>query len=264
MAKLHAISSAESTLDEPIVRKIGIADLKEALAAGIEDFKAMPTHAFFIVLIYPVLGLFLARMTFGYDVLPLLFPIMSGFALVGPFAAVGLYELSRRRERGQRFSLARASEVLRSPAMGSIVTLGVLLLVVFLIWLATAQWLYRSTFGSSTPTSLAGFLHDVLTTRQGWTLIVLGNIIGLAFSAVTLAISVISFPLLLDRNVSAASAVRTSIRAVAANPGTMALWGLIVAASLIIGFVPLFLGLAIALPVLGHSTWHLYRRVVGA
>jgi len=262
MAKRYAISGADPVLDEPIVRRIGVADLKRALALGIEDFKAMPSHAFFIVLIYPVLGLVLARLTFGYDVLPLLFPIMSGFALVGPFAAVGLYELSRRRERGRELSWTHVSRVLRSPAIGSIVALGVLLLVIFLLWLAAAQGLYRAVFGGSAPASVPAFLHDVFTTREGWILIALGNVVGLVFSAAVLAISVVSFPLLLDRNVSAATAVRTSIRAVAANPGVMALWGAIVAVCLILGFLPLFLGLAVALPVLGHSTWHLYRRVV--
>lgn len=262
MAKLHAVSSVGSTLDEPIVRKIGPADLKEALARGIDDFKAMPTHAFFIALIYPVLGLFLARMTFGYDVLPLLFPLMSGFALLGPFAAIGLYELSRRREAGEDFTWTRASEVLRSPSIGSIVALGVLLLVIFLLWLVTAQIIYRVIFGSYTPASITGFLQEVLTTSQGWTLIVVGNLVGFLFSAVVFAISVISFPMLIDRNVSAATAVQTSIRAVAANPGTMLLWGLIIAGLLVVGFIPLFFGLAVVLPILGHSTWHLYRRMV--
>ncbi|HZH51886.1 MAG TPA: DUF2189 domain-containing protein [Microvirga sp.] len=264
MAKINALHSVGRTLDEPLVRCIGPADLRDALVAGIEDFKAMPTHAFFIVLIYPVLGLVLARLIFGSDVLPLLFPIMSGFALVGPFAAIGLYEISRLREAGHEFTLSHAARILRSPAIGSIVALGVLLLVVFVTWLITAQLLYRATFGTYTPVSVSGFLHEVLTTGRGWALILAGNLLGVVFSAVVLAISVVSFPMLLDRDVSAAAAVRTSIRAVAANPGTMALWGLIVAGALVLGFLPLFFGLAVVLPVLGHATWHLYRRVVAS
>ncbi|MGO4570618.1 DUF2189 domain-containing protein [Microvirga sp. 2TAF3] len=263
MAKLHAIPGAGSAEDNPVVRTIGVADLKAALARGIDDFSAMPTHAFFIALIYPVLGLFLAAAIFGNNVLPLLFPLMAGFALIGPFAAVGLYELSRRRERGEDFSWARASQVLRSPSIGSIAALGIFLLVIFLLWLATAQALYHMVFGAYTPTSVTGFLHEVFTTRQGWTLILLGNAIGLVFSAIVLSISVVSFPMLLDRNVSAATAVQTSLQAVSANPGTMALWGLIVAAALIVGFIPMFFGLAVVLPILGHATWHLYRRLVG-
>ena len=106
------------------------------------------------------------------------------------------------------------------------------------------------------------FIHDVLTTSHGWALIIAGNVIGFIFAAVVLSISVVSFPLLLDRDVGAAVAVQTSIRAVLANPLTMALWGLIVALALVIGSIPLFVGLAIVMPVLGHATWHLYRRVV--
>jgi uncharacterized membrane protein len=262
MAKLHALHNAGAALDEPFVRRIGPADLRDALVDGIDDFKAMPTHALFIAVIYPVLGLVLAGFTLGYDVMPLLFPIMSGFALIGPFAAIGLYELSRLREAGEAFTWTHMAGMLRSPVIGSIVALGLLLLIVFMVWLATAGLLYRTAFGGVEPDSATDFLGQVFATRQGWTMIVVGNLLGLIFSAVALAISVVSFPLLLDRNVSAATAVRTSIRAVAANPGTMALWGLTVAASLVVGFLPLFLGLAVVLPILGHATWHLYRRVV--
>lgn len=262
MAKPHALYSPGASLDEPFVRRIGPADLWDALVDGIDDFKAMPTHAFFVALIYPVLGLVLAGIILGYDVMPLLFPIMSGFALIGPFAAIGLYELSRLREDGEAFTWTHMTRMLRSPVIGSIVALGLLLLVIFMVWLATAGLLYRTAFGTAEPASASDFLGQVFGTRQGLLMIVAGNLLGLVFSAVALAVSVVSFPLLLDRNVSAATAVRTSLRAVAVNPGTMALWGLIVAAALVIGFLPLFLGLAVVLPILGHATWHLYRRVV--
>lgn len=264
MAKPHALHGTGAALDEPFVRRIGPTDLRDALMDGIDDFKAMPTHAFFIVLIYPVLGLVLAGTILGYDVMPFLFPIMSGFALVGPFAAIGLYELSRLREAGEAFAWTHMAAMLRSPAVGSIVTLGLLLLIVFIAWLATAGLLYRTAFGVWEPDSVGDFLTQVFATREGWTMIVVGNLLGLVFSAVALAVSVVSFPLLLDRNVSAATAVRTSIRVVAVNPGTMTLWGLIVAVSLVVGFLPLFLGLAVVLPILGHATWHLYRRAVSA
>ncbi len=262
MARLHALHSSHAALDEPFVRRIGPADLWDALVDGIDDFKAMPTHAFFIALIYPVLGLVLAGIILGYDVMPLLFPIMSGFALIGPFAAIGLYELSRLREDGEAFSWAHMTRMLRSPVIGSIVALGLLLLIILIVWLTTAGLLYRTAFGTAEPSSASDFLTQVFGTRRGWTMIVAGNLLGLVFSAVALAVSVVSFPLLLDRNVSAATAVRTSIRAVAVNPGPMALWGLIVAGALVVGFLPLFLGLAVVLPILGHATWHLYRRVV--
>jgi len=262
MGKLHAIRSVNPALDEPCVRTIGLTDLIVALARGIDDFRAMPTHAFFIVLIYPVLGLVLTGILLDLDVLPLVFPLLYGFALIGPLAAVGLYELSRCREAGETFCRARAVALLRSPAFGSIAALGLLLLVIFVLWLTTAQALYEAAFGSAMPSSFGAFAQSLLTTPQGWALIFLGNLAGLLFSAVAFAVSIVSFPMLLDRDVSAATAVRTSVRAVIANPAIMALWGFIVAGALLAGFIPFLLGLAVVLPVLGHSTWHLYRRVV--
>ncbi len=262
MAPLHVIAGADGTPEFPAVRKIRPADLQDVLARGFDDFWAMPSHVVFISLIYPVAGIVLAGLTFGYNVLPLLYPLAFGFALVGPLAAIGLYELSRRREEDQPTEWKDAFAVLRSPAIPSIATLGVGLLVIFLLWLASAQTLYTWLYGYLAPTSLTGFLSEVLTTSRGWTLILLGNAIGAAFAAAALAISVVSIPLLLDRDVGLAVAVQTSVRAVLTNPLTMLLWGLIVAALLVLGSLPAFVGLAIVMPVLGHSTWHLYRRVV--
>ncbi len=262
MANFHVIAGPDETPAHPAVRKIGPADLKDALTKGFDDFLAMPSHLVFIGLIYPVIGVCLAALTFSNNALPLLFPLASGFALIGPFAAIGLYEVSRRRELGLEATWQHAFDVLRSPSIPSILALGLLLMVIFLCWLATARWLYKSLFGPLAPESYPVFIHDVLTTSHGWALIIAGNVIGFIFAAVVLSISVVSFPLLLDRDVGAAVAVQTSIRAVLANPLTMALWGLIVALALVIGSIPLFVGLAIVMPVLGHATWHLYRRVV--
>jgi uncharacterized membrane protein len=170
--------------------------------------------------------------------------------------------LSRRRELGLSATWKDDFGVLRSQSIPAIVTLGSLLMAIFLTWLVTAQLIYGAIFGGVAPASLSGFVEDILTTRQGWTLIVVGNAVGFVFALVAFTISVVSFPLLLDRDVGFAAAVATSARAVLANPVTMALWGLIVAAALAIGSLPLLIGLAVVMPVLGHSTWHLYRKVV--
>src|SRR6476620_799382 len=262
MAYSNILVGAGTRPAQPLIRKISVADLRDALAKGMDDFYAMPTHAMFLCIIYPIVGFVLARFIFGYSVLPLLYPLVSGFALVGPVAALGLYELSRRREAGLETSAARAFDVFESSSIGAIAALGLLLLVIFVVWLAIANAIYVANFGYAEPTSIEDFLHDVLTTRAGWTLIIVGNGVGLLFAILVLTISVVSFPLLLDRDVGAAGALLTSVRAVAASPVTMALWGLIVAGLLLIGSLPCFLGLTVVMPVLGHSTWHLYRRVV--
>ncbi|MCB5176153.1 MULTISPECIES: DUF2189 domain-containing protein [Microvirga] len=262
MAQFHVIAGADETPVYPIVRKIGLADLRHALSKGFDDFWAMPSHLVFLGLIYPIAGACLAALTFTNNALPLLYPLASGFALLGPLAAIGLYEISRRREMGLEPSWQDAFDVLRSPSIPSIIALGVLLLGIFLAWLTTARMLYEGLFGYAAPESYTRFVNEVLTTSQGLQLIVLGNLLGFVFAVAVLSISVISFPLLLDRDVGAAVAIHTSVRAVLANPFTMAVWGLIVAGALLLGSLPLFVGLAIVMPVLGHATWHLYRRVV--
>jgi uncharacterized membrane protein len=246
----------------PVVRRISASDLYQSLARGVDDFAAMPSHAVFLCVIYPLLGILLVGMTLGNSLLPLAFPIAAGFALVGPLAAIGLYELSRRREAGLDSSSSHALDVLHSPSLGPIVALGFLLMAIFLIWLAVAEAIYIADFGYTAPASLRQFLSEVFNTAAGWNLIFFGTGIGFLFAVSVLAVSAISFPLLLDRDVGAAVAVLTSIRVVAENPLTMALWGLIVAALLVIGSIPFFLGLTVVMPVLGHATWHLYRRAV--
>jgi uncharacterized membrane protein len=262
MMYVHALMGAESTPGPPVIRTIGVMDLKDALARGMSDFSAMPTHVVFLCLIYPIVGLILARVSFGYDFLSLLFPLAAGFALIGPFAAIGLYELSRQREKGVDVSWTHAFGVLRCPSLDGIAALGMVLMIVFLIWLITAQWLYQSLFGYGSPESIGQFLSDILTTPEGWILIIAGNGIGFLFAVLVLTISVVSFPLLLDRDVGAMVAMHTSVRAVLRNPLMMAAWGLFVAVTLVIGSLPFFVGLAVVLPVLAHSTWHLYRKVV--
>jgi uncharacterized membrane protein len=245
----------------PTIRKIGMADLKDALAKDIEDFWAVPTHAIFLSIIYPVAALVLAQLTLN-NLVHLFFPLAAGFTLIGPVAALGLYELSRRRELGLDLSWTHAFGVRHSASIGGILGLGVLLAVIFLVWVAVSQAIYVANFGYAPPESIPNFLREVFTTPEGWNLIVVGNGVGFLFAVLVLMICVVSFPLLLDRDVGAAVAILTSVRVVLRNPVTMAMWGLIVAGLLLIGSIPLFIGLAVVMPVLGHSTWHLYRNVV--
>jgi uncharacterized membrane protein len=246
---------------QPAIRVLSPADLKDVLAKGWDDFVAMPTFAIFLVVVYPIIGVVLFSATFGYDMLPMAFPLIAGFALIGPVAAVGLYELSRCREQGLDISLGYM-HFFRSYAIANILTLGAVLLVIFVVWLATARAIYASIFDGLDPRSVSEFLELVFTSSRGWTLIVVGCGVGFLFALAAFMISVVSFPMMLDRNASAFTAALTSIRVVLANPRTMALWGLIVAGALVIGSLPCFVALIVVLPVLGHSTWHLYRAAV--
>jgi uncharacterized membrane protein len=257
-----ALRSPARDTPRPAVRRIAMADLKNILAKGISDFAAYRTDVMFLCIIYPATGVLLAWLAFGYDLLQLVFPLAFGFALIGPVAAVGLYEISRRREQGVDITWADAFGVVRAPAFGAILVLGLVLLAILLFWLAAAQGIYVMSLGPEPPVSIGAFARDVLTTPAGWGMIVVGMAVGFLFALLVLTISVVSFPLLLDRNVGLYAAVATSARAVATSPGPMAAWGLIVVGALAIGSIPLLLGLIVVIPVLGHATWHLYRKVV--
>ncbi len=256
--EINRRSSGESYVIESVQPN----DLLDALRMGWEDFKALPSHLIFLVAIYPVGAFVLARLTSGYEILPLFFPLVAGFALIGPFAAIGLYEISRRKEMGADPRWADVLDLWHSPSRGSILALGGLLLLIFAAWMITADWLYGRIMGTAGPDSIGGFLQAVLTTDAGWKLIVFGHAIGFVFAAAAFVISVVSFPLLLDRPVGVGEAVSASIATVRRNPFTMAVWAAIIAGGLMAGSALLFVGLVIVLPVLAHASWHLYRKAV--
>ncbi len=263
MANQNSLAADSAAELQTAIHNINRNDLMDALRKGIDDFKAMPTHVFLLVVIYPIVGAILIDFTFGYDILPLVFPLIAGFTLIGPLAAVGLYEMSRLRQKGGDPTIRDAFNVVRSPALPSIAAIGLMQLAIYVVWLGAALTIYKMTLGIYEIGSVGEFAERVFTTPEGWTLIIVGSFVGFLFAVAVLMISVVSFPMLLDRNVSALHAVQTSIRAVTANPQTMAAWGFIVAAVLAAGMLPLFVGLAIAMPILGHATWHLYGKVVG-
>lgn len=262
----HVTDLADEHAYHPAVRKLTLVDLEDALLKGIDDFKVKPTFGVLIALIYPLVTLGAFLVVFNYDLLPLVFPVVSGFLLVGPFITIGMCEVSRRRELGHDISGLSVFDFHRSPSAQDIVLLGLLLVALFFLWLATAMTIYGLTMGDpwqSAPEVLGtGFVQRLFTTGQGWTLIVLGNAFGLIFAITALCIGSLSFPILLDKPVGIGAAVQTSIRVVLANPIMMAVWGLIVVASMVIGAVPLLVGLSVVIPVLGHATWHLYRKAV--
>lgn len=261
MALSDVLLPTQPTTTLPVVRRIYLSDLRDVLNKGLDDFWAMPTHVIFLCAIYPLAGLLIFFSVAAYDLFPLLYPLASGFALVGPFSAIGLYELSRRRELGLDTSWSHAFDVIHSPSLVPIIALGVILLLIFGLWIAVAHAIYVAIFGDQPLVPLA-FMQAILTSSEGLALILVGNAVGFMFALVAACVSVISLPLLLDRNVGFSTAVLTSLRVVAVNPMTMAVWFAFVAGMLVLGSVPLLIGLAIVLPILGHSTWHLYRLAV--
>ncbi|EKF19233.1 DUF2189 domain-containing protein [Nitratireductor pacificus] len=262
MAGFHVMAGTEDTMALPTVRSITTSDVIDALGRGLDDFWQKPSHYAFLCIIYPLVGVVLIYWASGANALPLLFPLASGFALLGPFAAIGLYEISRRREQGLDTSWRHAFEVLKSPAIPSIMAVGGMLFIIFVAWLLVAQGLYVRLFGPEAPVSASAFFERVFTTPEGSMLMVLGNGIGLIFALAVLITTSIAFPMLVDRDCGAVAAVLTSIRAAGRNPLPMLLWGIVVAGALIVGSLPLFAGLAVVMPILGHATWHLYRKLV--
>ena len=245
-----------------VVRKIGDEDVRASLRQGLDDFLAMRGDIFFAGLIYTVIGLAAVVMTANKPLIPFFFPEVAGVGLLGPVAAVGFYELALRRERGEHVHWFNFLDVRKRPSVDDMGIVAGLLLAIFALWLLAAGALYAAIFGWSTPTNFLAFARDVLTTVNGWALILAGAVVGAIFGWIVLSLSVVSLPMLVDCDVTASDAVSASWRAAHANKGLMIRWGLTVVGLLILGSIPLFVGLALVLPWLGYSTWHLYTRLV--
>jgi uncharacterized membrane protein len=259
----RTIAREEARGTQPIpIRTISDEDLRFALREGMNDFLAMRGDIVFAGLIYTLIGLAAVVMTTNGALMPYFFPVVAGVGLLGPIAAVGFYELARRREDGLESGWRHFLDVRKRPAADDVGMVAGLLLLIFFLWLLAAAALYGLLFGWTTPESIPEFLGMVFTTARGWALIVAGAAVGGIFGWLVLALSVVSLPMLVDRDVDAAQAVSTSWQAAHANKGPMLRWGLIVLGLLVLGSIPLFVGLAVVLPWLGYSTWHLYTRLV--
>ncbi|MGE0563152.1 MAG: DUF2189 domain-containing protein [Pseudolabrys sp.] len=246
---------------DPVVRRIAVADVVEALAQGLRDFQALPRFGLAFGALYAAGGLAILGTIIYLGISYLAYPIAAGFSLIGPFVAAGLYDVSRRREAGEPPSWRGMWRAVRArPEIG---WMAFVTLFIFWIWMYQVRLLMALFLGiNASFTSFQQFITVVLTTNEGLTFLAVGNVIGAALSLILFSLTVVSFPLLLDRDVDFVTAMITSVRAVVTSPVPMIGWAAVIVVLLVISALPLFLGLLVTLPVLGHTTWHLYRRLV--
>lgn len=248
--------------DDITIRQINTNDLKAVLRDGLADFNAKPGAFPFIFVFFPLFVVVFSLASLGQEMRYLAFPIVAGFTLLGPLVAVGFFELSRCREKGQPLEWGAMFRFIHTHSFAPLLAISLLMMVLYAAWLALAEMLFFGVFGTDMPATMSAFLTELFTTRQGWGLIAYGNLTGFLFAFAAMAISVVSFPLALDKPVTAYTAIKVSVKAFTSNFVTLAVWGLIVAALMALGTALFFIGLAFVLPILGHATWHLYRRLI--
>lgn len=246
---------------DPVVRPIKAVDIAEALGQGLRDFQAMPLFGLAFGALYAGGGIVIVLCLTALGMVYLAYPLAAGFALIGPFVAIGLYEVSRRREAGQKATISGIWSTIRSRS--ELGWMAFVTLFVFVIWMYQVRLLIALLLGlNASFSSLHEFITVVLTTNEGLLFLAIGNAVGAALSLILFSLTVVSFPLLLDREVDFVTAMVTSVRAVVASPLPMIGWAALIVVLLIVSALPWFLGLLVTLPVLGHATWHLYRRIV--
>jgi len=246
---------------DPVVRPIAAADIAEALIEGLRDFQAVPLYGLAFGALYAAGGIAIVLCLTAFGMVYLAYPLAAGFAMIGPFVATGLYEVSRRREAGLPISFAAIWATVRTR--GEIGWMAFVTLFVFVIWMYQVRLLIALLLGlNASFSSLREFITVVLTTNEGLLFLAIGNAVGAALSLILFSLTVVSFPLLLDRDVDFVTAMITSVRAVVTSPVPMICWAALIVVLLAVSAVPYFLGLVVTLPVLGHATWHLYRRII--
>ena len=262
MSTFHVMTGASGTIERPAIRQIAVSDVFAAIREGYEDFREKPSHYAFVALIYPIAGALLIGWSAGVELLPMVYPLLTGFALLGPLLALGLMEISRRRELGQPADWSNVLDLLKSPSLPALLMMSAYLVTLFMLWLVVSRGLYVSMIGDYPAPSVFAFANGVLEHPNAWAFLLWSNGFGFLLALIALTISIVAFPMILDRDCGAASAVATSVRATVANPVPVAIWGLMVAALLAVGMATLMVGLVVIVPVLGHATWHFYRRLV--
>ncbi|UWQ81127.1 DUF2189 domain-containing protein [Leisingera sp. S132] len=244
------------------VNTLTAGDISASLKAGFADFLARPVMSGFFGLFYAVFGILFVWCLVWLGKIWMIIPAAVGFPLVSPFAAAGLYEMSRRMQAGESFGWSDILSVMvrqRNREMG---WMAFVTLFVFWVWMYQVRLWLAIILQKASFSDFEGFLHAVFFTPQGWAFLAVGTCAGAFLSAVLFTVTVIAMPMLLDRDTNFVTAMLTSIRAVAENAVVMLGWAAVISAAMLLSMVPAFLGLIVTLPVLGHTTWHLYRRAV--
>ncbi|MDH4413248.1 MAG: DUF2189 domain-containing protein [Rhizobium sp.] len=262
MSTFHVMTDASGAISRPNIRQVAVSDVFGALRDGYEDFREKPSHYAFVALIYPIAGALMIGWSAGVELLPMIYPLLTGFALLGPLLALGLMEISRRRELGQPADWSNVLDLVKSPSLPALLMMSAYLVTLFMIWLVVSRGLYLSMIGDYPAPGVFAFASGVFDQPGAWAFLFWSNFIGFVLALIALVISLVAFPMLLDRDCGAAAAVGTSVRASLANPVPVAVWGLMVASLLAIGMATLMVGLVLIVPILGHATWHFYRRLV--
>jgi len=246
---------------DPEVRSVAVTDIAEALVDGLRDFQALPLYGLAFGALYAVGGIAIILCLAAFGMAYLAYPLAAGFALIGPFVAIGLYEVSRRRETGQPVSFSAIWSTIRSRS--EIGWMALVTLFVFLAWMYQVWLLISLLLGPHASFStLQEFMTVLLTTKEGLLFLAIGTAVGALLSLILFSLTVVSFPLLLEHEVDFVTAMVTSVRAVVTSPLPMIGWAAVIVIVLTVSALPYFLGLVVTLPVLGHATWHLYRRIV--
>lgn len=246
----------------PEVNKVAAGDITASLKAGFSDFLARPFMSGFFGLFYAVFGILFVWILVWLEKIWMIIPAAIGFPLVAPFAAAGLYEMSRRLQKGESFGWSEILTVMANQRKREMGWMAFVTLFVLWVWFYQFRTVLVIVLQDSSFSDLDGFFNIVFFKPEGWTFLAIGTCVGAFLSAVLFTLTVVAMPMLLDREIDFVSAMLTSIRVVAENPVVMLTWAAIISVTMLLSLVPAFLGLIFTLPILGHTTWHLYQRAV--
>ncbi len=248
----------------PKVNTITVNDVIDALAAGLSDFRRAPGYGLAIGAFFAIGGLFVILSAAALQLSYLSYPAAAGFVLLGPFAAVGLYEVSRRLETGSELSWGEIFRTMWAQKGRELSWMAFVVLFIQIMWMYQVRLLLALFLGFRSFASFEEFLSEVISTPEGLMFLAVGHVVGAVLSLILFSLTVVSFPLLLEEDRDFITAMITSVRAVVASPIPMIGWAFVVTAVLVVSMIPAFLGLIATLPILGHTTWHLYRKCVAA